>query len=63
VIHVALQTEKVRDEQEHDMPLLQAISIVFERHPSLKYEPPYTVVLYGKSRNYFLSAGISTYRW
>jgi hypothetical protein len=42
VIHVALQTEKVRDEQEHDMPLLQAISIVFERHPSLKYELSYT---------------------
>lgn len=34
---VALQTVKVRDEQEHDMPLLQAISLVLERHPHLKY--------------------------
>jgi polyamine oxidase len=32
------ETVKVRDEQEHDMPLLQAISIVFERHPHLKLE-------------------------
>ncbi|CAN6269713.1 unnamed protein product [Urochloa humidicola] len=32
------ETVKVRDEQEHDMPLLQAISIVFERHPQLKLE-------------------------
>lgn len=37
MVSVALQTVKVRDEQEHDMPLLQAISIVFERHPHLKY--------------------------
>jgi len=29
---------KVRDAQEHDMPLLQAISIVFERHPHLKLD-------------------------
>jgi polyamine oxidase len=37
MVSVASQTVKVRDEQEHDMPLLQAISIVFERHPHLKY--------------------------
>jgi hypothetical protein len=40
-MHIALQTVKVRDEQEHDMPLLQAISVVFERHPNLKYVIPY----------------------
>ncbi|XP_039804451.1 polyamine oxidase 4-like [Panicum virgatum] len=32
------ETVKVRDAQEHDMPLLQAISIVFERHPHLKLD-------------------------
>uniref|UniRef100_A0A0E0KWL7 Amine oxidase domain-containing protein n=1 Tax=Oryza punctata TaxID=4537 RepID=A0A0E0KWL7_ORYPU len=32
------ETVKVRDQQEHDMPLLQAISLVLERHPHLKYE-------------------------
>jgi polyamine oxidase len=33
-----LQTVKLRDEQEHDMPLQQAISMVLERHPDLKLE-------------------------
>ena len=28
---------KLRDEQEYDMPLQQAISMVLERHPDLKY--------------------------
>ncbi|KAL5213755.1 hypothetical protein ABZP36_002907 [Zizania latifolia] len=32
------ETLKVRDEQEHDMPLLQAIAIVLERHPHLKLQ-------------------------
>jgi polyamine oxidase len=31
------ETVKLRDEQEHDMPLQQAISMVLERHPDLKY--------------------------
>jgi polyamine oxidase len=31
------ETVKLRDEQENDMPLEQAISIVLERHPHLKY--------------------------
>jgi hypothetical protein len=46
VIHAALQTVKVCDEQEHDMPLLRAIYFVFERHPSLKYVFLYTHVLF-----------------
>lgn len=32
------ETVKLRDEQEHDMPLQQAISIVLERHPHLKLQ-------------------------
>ncbi|KAM3298734.1 hypothetical protein ACQJBY_040288 [Aegilops geniculata] len=32
------ETVKLRDEQEHDMPLEQAISMVLERHPDLKLE-------------------------
>ena len=31
------ETVKLRDEQEHDMRLEQAISMVLERHPDLKY--------------------------
>lgn len=32
------ETEKVRDENQHDLSVLQAISVVLERHPELRQE-------------------------
>lgn len=32
-----MQTEKVRNEHSHDLSVLQAISIVLDRHPELRY--------------------------
>lgn len=32
-----MQTEKVRNEYSHDLSVLQAISIVLDRHPELRY--------------------------
>jgi hypothetical protein len=59
VIYVVFQTVKLRDEQEHDMPLQQAISMVLERHPDLKYVYCYNMLPLNYSFDNHKSVGCS----
>lgn len=36
-VYRLVQTEKVRNEHSHDLSVLQAISVVLDRHPELRY--------------------------